>query len=222
MKSMARPLLQMALDATDLESAMASIEHVADKLDVIEVGTILAFAHGVQSVQVLRKKYPNHIIVCDMKITDASAILSRLAMEAGANWVTVSAAAHIETIRSAKNVADEFHGEIQIELYGHWTFEDAKAWVDMGITQAIYHRSRDAELAGVSWTQEDLAKMTQLSDLGLRLSITGGIVPEDLHLFKDISAQAFIAGRALASPEGADIADTFHLEIKKYWSSLYE
>lgn len=214
---MARPLLQMALDATDLESAMASIEHVAHKLDVIEVGTILAFAHGVQSVQVLREKYPNHIIVCDMKITDASAILSRLAMESGANWVTVSAAAHIETIRSAKNVADEFHGEVQIELYGNWTFEDAKAWVDMGITQAIYHRSRDAELAGVSWTQEDLAKMKKLSDLGLQLSITGGIVPEDLHLFKDVSAKAFIAGRALSGPEGADIADTFHSEIKKYW-----
>lgn len=36
-----KPLLQMALDATDIDTALASIEHVADKLDVIEVGTIL-------------------------------------------------------------------------------------------------------------------------------------------------------------------------------------
>ncbi len=52
-----------------------------------------------------------------MKILDASAILTRLAMDAGANWVTVSAAAHIETIRSAKKVTDRFDGEVQIELY---------------------------------------------------------------------------------------------------------
>jgi 3-dehydro-L-gulonate-6-phosphate decarboxylase len=217
MKLMRKPLLQMALDATDIETALVSVEHVADRLDVIEVGTILAFAHGVGSVRILRDKYPNHIIVCDMKITDASAILSRLAMEAGANWVTVSAAAHIETIRAAKKVTDEYNGEVQIELYGHWTFDDAQDWVAMGITQAIYHRSRDAELAGVSWTDDDLSKMKKLSDLGIELSITGGILPEDLHLFKNLSAKSFIAGRALAGKNGREIAENFHSEIEKYW-----
>lgn len=214
---MTKPLLQIALDATDIETALSSVEHIAQYVDVIEVGTILAFAHGVSSVKILRKKYPNHIIVCDMKVTDASAILTRLALESGANWVTVSAAAHIETIRAAKKVADQYGGEIQIELYGHWTFEDALQWVDMGITQAIYHRSRDAELAGVSWTEQDLIKMSRLSEIGIELSITGGIVPEDLHLFKNLKAKSFIAGRALASAQGQEIAQSFHREIAKHW-----
>ena len=212
-----RPLLQMALDATTIESALKSVELVSKHLDVIEVGTILAFAYGVDSVAVLRKKYPEHIIVCDMKITDASAILSRLAMQAGANWVTVSAAAHIETIRAAKKITDEFNGEVQIELYGNWTYNDARDWVAMGITQAIYHRSRDAELAGVNWTANDLVKLKELSKLGLELSITGGIVPEDIYLFKDVNVKAFIAGRALADVEGSVIAQHFHSEIEKYW-----
>ncbi|WP_417528148.1 3-keto-L-gulonate-6-phosphate decarboxylase UlaD [Marinomonas shanghaiensis] len=214
---MTKPLLQIALDATDIQTAMASVENIADYVDVIEIGTILAFAHGVKSVTLLREKYPQHVIVCDMKITDASAILTKMALAAGANWVTVSAAAHIETIRAAYKVAEECSGEIQIELYGHWTLEDAKDWVDIGITQAIYHRSRDAELAGVTWTQEDLIKMKALSDLGIELSITGGIVPEDLYLFKDLKVKSFIAGRALVSEEGRSIAESFHNEIKKYW-----
>ncbi len=214
---MTKPLLQIALDATDIETALSSVEHVAQFVDVIEVGTILAFAHGVSSVKILRDKYPKHIIVCDMKITDASAILTRLALESGADWVTVSAAAHIETIRAAKKVADQYSGEIQIELYGHWTLEDAKQWKEMGITQAIYHRSRDAELAGVNWTADDLDKMQNLSDIGIALNVTGGIVPEDLHLFKDIKVKAFIAGRALASEQGQEIAKSFHHEITKYW-----
>ncbi|WP_394182762.1 3-keto-L-gulonate-6-phosphate decarboxylase UlaD [Marinomonas posidonica] len=214
---MTKPLLQIALDATDIDTALASVENIADHVDVIEVGTILAFANGVKSVSLLREKYPQHVIVCDMKITDASTILTKMALSAGANWVTVSAAAHIETIRAAQTVAKEFSGEIQIELYGHWTLEDAKAWVAMGITQAIYHRSRDAELAGVTWTDEDLLKMKALSDLGIELSITGGIVPEDLPLFKDLKVKSFIAGRALASDKGRSIAESFHNEIAKYW-----
>ncbi|MFQ3175845.1 MAG: 3-dehydro-L-gulonate-6-phosphate decarboxylase [Psychromonas sp.] len=214
---MIKPLLQIALDATDIKTALNSVEHVAQYVDVIEVGTILAFAHGVSSVRILRDKYPNHIIVCDMKITDASAILTRLALESGANWVTVSAAAHIETIRAAKKIAEQHGGVIQIELYGHWTFEDALQWLSMGITQAIYHRSRDAEQAGVNWTVEDLVKMSRLSEIGIELNITGGIVPEDLHLFKNLKVKSFIAGRALASAQGREIAQSFHREIAKHW-----
>ena len=87
----------------------------------------------------------------------------------------------------------------------------------MGITQAIYHSSRDAELAGVSWTQADLSKMRALSELGLELSITGGIVPEDIHLFHGIRAKTFIAGRALASASGRATAEALKAEINKYW-----
>lgn len=215
---MTKPLLQIALDATELSVAFETAQKVQSYVDVIEVGTILAFGAGVNAVKELRALYPEHKIVCDMKITDASTILTRLALENGADWVTVSAAAHLETIRAAKKVTDELGGEIQIELYGHWTMEDAQGWIDMGIKQAIYHRSRDAELAGVTWTPEDLGKMRQLSEIGIELSITGGIVPKDLHLFKGLNVKSFIAGRALAANNGKEIAEQFHSAIRQYWS----
>lgn len=77
--------------------------------------------------------------------------------------------------------------------------------VDLDITQAIYHRSRDAELAGIGWTTDDLDKMRQLSALGIELSITGGIVPEDIYLFEGIKTKTFIAGRALAGAEASKL-----------------
>ncbi|WP_375749447.1 3-keto-L-gulonate-6-phosphate decarboxylase UlaD [Vibrio sp. HN007] len=214
---MTKPLLQIALDAKDLDSALRAAEIIADKVDILEVGTILAFAEGLNAVRTLRKKYPNHIIVCDMKILDAGDILTGMAFEAGTNWITVGAGAHIETIRSANKLAQQHNGEVQIELFGKWDLEDAQLWLDAGVKQAIYHRSRDAQAAGVSWTEEDLKIMKELSDLGIELSITGGIVPQDIHLFKNINAKAFIAGRALASEGGQQTADAFHNEFEKYW-----
>lgn len=214
---MSKPMIQIALDQTQLEPALKVAENVANYVDVIEVGTILAFGAGIDAVRQLRKAHPNHILVCDLKTTDGGAILAKMAFEAGADWLTVSAAAHIATVAACKKIADEFQREIQIELYGHWTYEDAKAWRALGIKQAIYHRSRDAELAGVGWTDEDLNKMRKLSELGLELSITGGIVSEDIHLFAGISTKTFIAGRALASESGQEVAAAIREQIAKYW-----
>ncbi|OBU29715.1 3-keto-L-gulonate-6-phosphate decarboxylase UlaD [Photobacterium kishitanii] len=214
---MTKPMIQIALDQTNLIDAMAVAAKVQSYVDVIEVGTILAFAEGMNAVQTLRNQYPNHILVCDMKTTDGGAILAKMAFEAGSDWITVSAAAHIATIEVCKKVADEFNGEIQIEIYGNWTMKDAQHWVDLGITQAIYHRSRDAELAGISWTQADIDKMHQLSALGLELSITGGIVPEELYLFEGIKAKTFIAGRALAGDNGQQTATALRDQINRYW-----
>jgi len=214
---MSKPKLQIALDQTTLASALEVANNVAGYVDIIEVGTILAFGAGIVGVKELRQRHPNHILVCDLKTTDGGAILAKMAFSAGANWLTVSAAAHIATIEACKKIADEFKGEIQIELYGHWTIDDAKAWCKLGIKQAIYHRSRDAELAGIGWGQEDLVKMRQLSDLGLELSITGGIVPEDIHLFAGIKTKAFIAGRALANENGQATAKALREQIAKYW-----
>ena len=215
---MTKPMIQIALDQTNLPAAIEVANNVESFVDVIEIGTILAFAEGMTAVSTLRKNHPDHILVCDMKTTDGGAILARMAFEAGADWITVSAAAHIATIGACKKVADEFNGEIQIEIYGNWTMDDAQSWVDLGISQAIYHRSRDAELAGVGWTEEDLVKMRALSAMGIDLSITGGIVPEDLYLFEGIKAKTFIAARALAGDKGKETAEALKAQIDRYWN----
>ncbi len=222
-----KPLLQLALDSTNLETAVVSAQKAEQVVDIIEIGTILACAEGMKAVSLLRALHPEHIIVCDLKTTDGGAILAKMAFEAGADWLTVSAAAHPATKAACKKVADEINilhpelkipKEIQIEIYGNWTLNDAQEWLNLGVTQAIYHRSRDAELAGKGWTQTDIDLMKALSDMGLELSITGGIIPEDIHLFKDIkNAKAFIAGRALVGPNGLTIAQKIHEQINKYW-----
>ncbi|AAP96597.1 3-keto-L-gulonate-6-phosphate decarboxylase [[Haemophilus] ducreyi] len=225
---MSKPLLQIALDSLSLETAVADAKQAESVVDIIECGTILACAEGMKAVKTLRALHPNHIIVCDLKTTDGGAILAKMAFEAGADWLTVSAAAHSATKAACKKVADEFNAahpelkvkkEIQIEIYGNWTVEkDVQEWLDLGVTQAIYHRSRDAELAGKSWTAEDIELMQQLSQKGLALSITGGIVPEDIHLFKTVkNAKAFISGRALVGEKGKQTAKAIRAEIDKYW-----
>lgn len=216
---MSLPLLQIALDDTQLETALATAVKVADGVDIIEAGTILCVSEGVRTVNLLRKLFPNKTLVCDLKVADAGEVLAKKAFGNGANWMTVICAAPLATMLGAKKIAYEHNGEIQIELFGNWTFEDAKTWVKNGITQAIYHRGRDAQAAGQGWSQADLDKMKQLSDIGIQLSVTGGIDPQSIYLFKDINVKAFIAGRAIAgAPDPFKVCQEFKTEFKKYFN----
>ncbi len=104
--------------------------------------------------------------------------------------MTIICAAPLATVEKGHAVAQSCGGEIQMELFGNWTLDDARAWYRTGVRQAIYHRGRDAQASGQQWSDVDLARMKALSDIGLQLSITGGITPADLPLFKDIQVKS--------------------------------
>ena len=215
---MSKPLLQIALDQSSLADALEVAAVAAPHVDIIEAGTILCLSEGKTAVETLRARYPKHIIVADYKTADAGSTLADIAFTAGADWFTVMCAASLATIEKAHEVAVARGKEVQIELFGNWTLDDAKAWVKMGVKQAIYHRSRDAQASGQTWGEKDLQLLSALSDLGLELSITGGIVPEEVGIFKDINAKCFIAGRALANPQtGPATAKAFHKAFARYW-----
>ncbi len=213
------PKLQIALDNTDLESALKSVKSVGDIVDVIEVGTILYVAEGSEAVRKLRSLYPDKIILADIKAADAGSILAKICFEAGATWMTTICCSDINTMVSALDVAKKYDGDIQIELYGDWTFEHAKAWRAAGLNQVVYHRSRDAQSAGKDWSDEDIKKVEKLCDMGFKVTVTGGLSVEHIKLFKDLPVYCFIAGRSIrdaASPK--DAALEFKAEFKKHWS----
>ena len=64
---MSKPLLQIALDNSVLSDAISSIRQVGDEVDIIEAGTILCLAEGMEAVRCLRAMYPNKIILANTK-----------------------------------------------------------------------------------------------------------------------------------------------------------
>lgn len=219
---MSRPLLQLALDHTNLQAAQRDVVLLQNHVDIIEAGTILCLTEGLAAVKALRAQCPDKIIVADWKVADAGETLAQQAFGAGANWMTIICAAPLATVVKGHEVARAHNAEIQMELFGNWTLDDARDWYRVGVRQAIYHRGRDAQASGQQWGDADLARMKALSDIGLKLSVTGGITPTDLPLFRDIDVKAFIAGRALAGAQNpAQVAAEFHAQIDAIWGAQH-
>ena len=128
--------------------------------------------------------------------------------------MTVICCATMPTMKAAQKEI----GELQVELYGNWTFEQAKDWYNIGIRQVIYHQSRDALLSGEAWGEKDLSKVSKLIELGFNVSVTGGLNPNTLQLFEGIDVYTFIAGRAITAAEDPmKAAQCFKDEIIRIW-----
>lgn len=211
---MTKPNLQVALDNNTLESALEDVREVGSIVDIVEAGTILILQEGTKAVSSMRALFPNKTIIADTKCADAGGTVAKNMADAGADWMTCICAATIPTMKAANKEISE----IQVELYGNWTREDAQKWLDAGITQAIYHQSRDALLSGGSWGEKDLNKVKMLVDMGFRVSVTGGLSVDKLALFKGVNVYTFIAGRAITQADDpAKAAQAFQDELVRLW-----
>ncbi|MBL1228202.1 3-keto-L-gulonate-6-phosphate decarboxylase UlaD [Enterococcus sp. BWB1-3] len=211
---MSLPNLQIALDHSNLASALADIVKVGEIVDIVEVGTILCLQAGEEAIRCIRALYPEKLVVADTKCADAGGTVAKNCADAGADWMTVICCATIPTMKAAAAEVKE----VQVELYGDWTYEQAQKWLDAGISQAIYHQSRDALLAGETWGEKDLSKVKTLIDMGFRVSVTGGLDVETLELFKGVDVYTFITGRGITSADDPQVAaQAFKDEIKRIW-----
>ena len=75
------PLLQVALDYTSLPSALAMALRVAPEVDVIEIGTPLCKAAGMEAVRAVREVCPDKLILADVKSPDVGGLEAKNPVE---------------------------------------------------------------------------------------------------------------------------------------------
>ena len=217
---MTRPRLQIALDKTDLPSALAPLQRAASQIDIIECGTLLILAEGLRAVREIRALFPDKPILADIRIAEAGKLLSQMAFEAGASLVSVVAGASMNTIKQVCVVAAKYNGEVQIELSDEWyDAERARKWREAGAQHVIVKRSRDREAAGdLSWGADDVARVDELAAMGFTVTITGGVTPADLQTFANHPVGIVIAGRAIiAADDPLAAATELQQAIARVW-----
>ena len=201
------PKLQLALDTLDLPSALGPLQKASAYLDVIEIGTILCLAEGMRAVRIIRSLFPEKILLADVRIAEAGGLISKMAFDAGANWVSVVSGATMTTVEVVAREAQKNKGDVQIELIDGWTMEQAREWRNLGIEQIITHRSRDSEAKGdLTWSERDFNEIRMLAEMGFKVTVTGGVGLSDIPLFAGVPVYVFIVGRGIYKADHPEIA----------------
>ncbi len=214
------PQLQVALDYISLPQALVMASLVAPEVDIIEIGTPLCKAAGLQAVTSIREICPDKLILADFKTPDVGGLEATMAFDAGADIITVIGGAALATVKEAHAVARQRGKMMMMELTGvRDIVARATEWRRIGIDRIVYHREWDAQSAGRQWEEADKAIIRQLIDMGYKVTITGGITLELLPFFSDLDASVLICGRSIREnhdPRGA--ARQIRMTINQLWS----
>ena len=107
------PIVQISLDLTNIQEALEMAEVAVEAgIDWIEAGTPLLLGEGLHAVAALRKAFPNHPIVADLKTMDGGYLEAEMMAKAGATHVVVMGVAHPATIRAVVRAARDYNIQV--------------------------------------------------------------------------------------------------------------
>ena len=202
---MARPLIQMALDSLDFNQTVALADQVAPYVDIFEIGTPCIKYNGINLVNELRQRFPDKLLLVDLKTMDAGEYEAGAFYAAGADIVTVLGVSGLATIGGVIKAAKKHSAEVQIDLIN---VEDkayiARESVKLGAQIVGIHTGLDAQAAG----QTPFADLNDVARLGLnvRISVAGGIKQSTVQQVVEAGANIIVVGAAIygaASPAEA-------------------
>ncbi|HIW98658.1 MAG TPA: hypothetical protein H9871_00785, partial [Candidatus Nesterenkonia stercoripullorum] len=195
---------------------METLSIIESEVSAIRLAPVLLMCEGLGAVREIRGRHPDRALCADLRISAGGGDFARHCFQAGADWVTCAADAPPAAIADVVDVAEEFDGQVQIDLGEEESFERARAWRMRGATHVTLHCSPSAGAAGspVRWrsTRERIEKLQRW---GLRVSVAGTFDAEDLAGLVDAGVESVIVGEnvtATVDPLAAVTAFTVALE----------
>ncbi|HEV2231017.1 MAG TPA: 3-hexulose-6-phosphate synthase [Thermoplasmata archaeon] len=196
-----RPVLQVALDFENLSRAEQSAREAVDGgADWIEAGTPLLKSEGLDAVRHLKKAFPGHRIVADMKVMDTGAFEVEIAATAGADLVTVLGAADDDTIADAVRGGDLYGAEVVVDLLNvPDPIARSRRAAELGAAAVCLHVGIDMQMRGPS-SRPAIRELAQASPIPV--AVAGGLTAESAADAVGAGAQIVVVGGAITkSPD---------------------
>jgi 3-hexulose-6-phosphate synthase/6-phospho-3-hexuloisomerase len=198
-------VLQVALDFMNLPRAMRVAEDaVRGGADWVEAGTPLIKSEGLEAVRSLKKAFPDHTVVADLKTMDVGGLETEMAAKAGADVITVLGVADDVTIEEAIKAGRNFGALIMVDMIG--VNDKMKRAGEVGALGADYiciHAGIDQQMKGAE-PFEELKNMA--GAVSIPIAVAGGINPESAPRALENGASIVIVGGAIIKAEEPEVA----------------
>ena len=207
-------ILQLALDFANLSQALrVAREAVEGGAQWLEAGTPLIKSEGLESVRALRREFPQHTIVADMKTMDAGRVEVEMAAQAGANVVAVLGAASDSTIAECIEAGQRYDAQIMVDLVeAADPPARARRAQELGAAIVGVHCPIDVQMRG----EDPLETLRAVvSAVDIPVAVAGGLNSETAPLAAQAGAQMIIVGGAITkAPDAAETTRTILAAIR--------
>ncbi|WP_373894782.1 3-hexulose-6-phosphate synthase [Virgibacillus natechei] len=192
--------LQLALDLVNTEEAIKVVDEVKDHIDIVELGTPVIKIEGLRAVEEMKKAFPQLQVLADMKTMDAAGYEVLKASEAGADIVTVLAAAEDASIKGAVEAAKEQGKKILADLIAvKDVVARAKELDALGVDYICVHTGYDLQAEG----KDSFADLQAIKGVvkNAKTAIAGGIKLETLPEALKSQPDLVIVGGGIANQD---------------------
>ncbi len=141
-----RMKMQISFDITNLENALSIAHDIKEYADILDIGSLLLFAHGIKALEQFKKQFPDKIIATDTKIVDRGKESAHLFSKAHSDWITVMAGTNKNVIHAACTAAHESGTKVMMDMIDSREFgQSALEAQNMGIDALLMHQPYDIE-----------------------------------------------------------------------------
>jgi 3-hexulose-6-phosphate synthase len=187
--------LQVAFDFLDFSETLRITEEIVERVDVIEVGTLLLWREGIETLRELKRRFPDMSLLVDSKIADAGGDAAAFFFDAGADAVTVLGSATATTVEATVAEGRTRNRRVVGDTIG-WVdaVETARFLKQCGVDEICVNASTDrppdpesyAELSSVREAVPDIS-----------LSVSGRINTDVIPTIVRYQPETLIVGRAV-------------------------
>ncbi|GIP31408.1 orotidine 5'-phosphate decarboxylase / HUMPS family protein [Paenibacillus sp. J2TS4] len=216
-----KPIVQISLDVTSIKEALEMAEIAVEAgIDWIEAGTPLLLAEGLHAVRELRKAFPEHPIVADLKTMDGGYLEAEMMAKAGATHVVVMGVAHPATIRAVVRAARYYGIKVMGDvLAAEDKVANAKMLQDNGVDYIIVHtgfdeRGEDPERSPMDHLDPIVKAVT------IPVQAVGGLSIKQAAEMPAYGAPLVVVGAPLVIDSKQFAASTNREELKQILSDL--
>ena len=187
--------LQVAIDLLTTEAALELAAKVSPYVDIIELGTPLIKAEGLNVIKEMKSAHPDKLVFADMKTADTGALEAEMAFNAGADLVTVMGAVDDATIKGAVEAAHKLGKKVVVDTIGVQNrVQRAKEVSAFGVAFVELHAGLDEQaLPGYS-IQKLIAEGIEAQ---VPFSVAGGVNLDNVKDVVAAGATVVVAGGSI-------------------------
>lgn len=204
--------LQISFDFTDLKKALAIAKEVHEFADILEIGSLLIYAHGITALHEFRQNFNEAVLFSDTKIIDRGKESAALFSKADSNWISVMAGTNKNVIHAVCSSAKENGTKVMLDLIdAKESAQSALEAKNLGVDALLLHAPYDAEHSLTFLDQWELIR----SNTTLPIHISAHINRENIQDIIKVQPDGIIIGRAITESNHPREEAQFFLEVCK-------
>ena len=192
--------LQLALDTTTIDEAVELVKKTEKWIDIIEIGTPMLIEYGVEAVRIMKKSFPNHLVLADAKIMDAGELEASMCFKAGADIVTVLGVSHLTTIANTVKAAKAVNKMVMVDMIDVENLvEKTKAIDALGVDYICVHTAFDLQ-GEKAEPMEELMEVNRIISKS-QSAVAGGVKLTTIKKVVGCDPEVIVVGGGITNQE---------------------